>query len=275
MIPRPRLRLLVLGVAVALAGVSAANAQSLWIPRDRDLSVTLEVLKPSIEGFDESFSPLIALTPRVPLSSRVTFVGELPFARFKGTDEDLFIPLTIESSTIGNPYVGIEVAAASAPIFAEIGVRLPLMSEDEFYAWSLGILSDASRWEAFYPEAASIQPAFNIREVTPAGVAYRLRMSPTVVIPTDGSGRETELFAVYAWQIGYEGRHARIGTALSGRLLLTEDSGNLGERSANQLEVHADFGSWPVRPGLSVRLPLGEIASDIPVVWGVTLAFVR
>ena len=38
--------------------------------------------------------------------------------------------------------------------------------------------------------------------------------------------RTTELLGVYAWQIGYERRVVRVGGALSGMILFTDDRGN-------------------------------------------------
>lgn len=278
-----RLSLLAATLTVALSlltGAKPASGQSLWIPRDGKQALMVELLRPSLEGIDAAFlSPAIFVSSRLAFSSNFTFVGEIPYSHHKstqtGTDFD-GNEITIEesSSTIGNIYLGVEGAVTSSPIFGELGVRIPLTSEDEGFAQFRGLVSDVARWEAFYEDAVSIQAGFNLREVTPTHVAYRLRLSPTLVIPTEG-GLDSELFAIYAWQIGYEGRVVRVGGALGGRVLLTENFGNLGERSTNQFEFHADFGPWKIRPGFELRLPLGELSEAVPVVLGVSISAVR
>ncbi len=278
-----RLCLLSAVLTVALlpsTGAKPTSAQSLWIPRDGKQALMVEFLRPSLEGIDATFfSPAIFLSTRLAFSSSFAFVGEIPYSRHKSTQfgTDFFgneITIDESSSTIGNIYLGVEGAALSSPLFGELGVRIPLTSGDEDYAQLTGLVSDVARWEAFFEEAVSIQAGLNVREVTSTQVAYRLRLSPTLVIPTEG-GVDSELFAIYAWQIGYEGRVARVGGALSGRVLLTEDFGNLGERSANQFEFHADFGPWRIRPGFELRLPLGDLSEAVPVVLGVSISAAR
>jgi hypothetical protein len=40
----------------------------------------------------------------------------------------------------------------------------------------------------------------------------------------------------------------------------------------NQLEVHADFGPWTLRPGLDLRMPMGSLGSGVPVILGLSVA---
>ncbi|HEU4764202.1 MAG TPA: hypothetical protein VFT93_00970 [Candidatus Eisenbacteria bacterium] len=277
--PRPCSRLLIAGVLLTMLA-SSAGAQSIWIPRDRDRSVTLAAAKPSLDYVDEkTFSPVLTLTSRQPLGTRMSWVVEIPYAHLS-VSEQFFVPLTWkEGSAIGNPYLGLEAHAASGPLFAELGARVPLMDENEPGVANLGRGSDVRMLEAFDPNEVSIVPAINLRETTETHIAYRFRLSPTVTIPTqkglDQNSPGTDLWMVYSWQIAYEGRVARVGSGLSGRLLLTEDFGNLGERTVNQLEFHADLGSGAFRPGLDVRVPLGLEAAYFPVVLGLTLSWSR
>ncbi len=62
---------------------------------------------------------------------------------------------------------------------------------------------------------------------------------------------------------------------MSGRTLVTEDFGNLGERTVSQLELHADFLSGSVRPGLDLRLPLDSLGQYISVVLGGSISWTR
>jgi hypothetical protein len=274
------------GIACVLALVPAAQApaQSIWIPRDRDRSVTFAAAKPSLEFIDERrFSPVLTLTSRMPVSGRIWWVAEIPYAHLSIRNEGPLQPFPSESnSTVGNPYLGLEAHAGSGPFFGEIGVRAPLVGNDAAGPY-LGMGSDVQFTEAFEPHVVSIEPAINLRETTGSHMAYRLRFSPTVDIPTGGDHpfpyqliHETELFGVYAWQVGYEGPAVRVGTALSGRVLFTASYTNLGQRTVNQFEFHADAGSGAFRPGFDLRMPLGENAAAIvPVVVGLTLSWSR
>jgi hypothetical protein len=270
---------LLAAVMVATASPPAA-AQSLWMAREGEHTIMFEMLRPSIEDVDAEFlSAAFFLSGRAAVSSHVAVVGELPYANHKsslmGTDINGFEIVTeTSSSTFGNPYLGIETRAESSPISAEVGARIPLASDKQIEAFITGYYSDVIRQDAFLPKFTSIVAAFNLREVTPSKVAYRLRLSPVLAIPTEGLS-DTELFAVYSFQIGYQGAHARIGGGMSGRALVTDSFSNLGYRTLNQLELHADFLSGAFRPGLDLRLPLGDVAALIPVALGASVSWTR
>lgn len=263
------------------AGVKPASAQSPWMPRDGTRALAVEVLRPSQEGLDAAvFSTAIFVSGRAELSPHLAVVSELPYARHEssqmGTDVNGNVIILEESSaTAGNIYLGVEVAPGSSPFFGELGVRLPLVSKEEYLAQFTGTIADIARRQAFVPDAMSIQSAFNIREVTSSNVEFRLRLSPVLVLPTGGNGADPELIGVYSWQIGYHGRNVRLGTALTGSVLITEDFGNLGERSLNQFELHADVGSWSIRPGFDLHVPLDSWGTIVPSVVGASVSWSR
>jgi hypothetical protein len=275
---------ILVGMALLFVPLHPTAAQPFWMPRgEGKVAVMFEFLRPDIESIDRSFlSSAYFLSGRVMLSSGLRLVGEIPYANYKATFQstDLNgIEITVEESgsTVGNPYLGLELSPGDGPVFVELGVRAPLADEDQLAARSIGIASDAARWEAFLPKAVLIQGAFNVREVTDSKVEYRMRLSPVLLISTDDTfyADGAELFGVYAWSIGYHGDHLRVGTGLSGRLVLTEDFGNLGTRSVNQLDLHADIGSWSLRPGFDLHLPVGNLANSVPVVVGVNVSWSR
>lgn len=277
---------LLAGVAL-LGGAlpTKAAAQAPWVSRDGERTLMLEVLRPSLEGFDsELISAAFFLSGRWTVSSRISVVGELPFVRHKSTYL-FFGPFDNSSSTIGNPYAGVELRLASGPAFLEFGVRPPLAADDEPLASFTGNVSDVTRWEAFTDEQFAVVGAFNIREVTPSLIAFRLRLSPTVVLPTGSdNAEETRLYAIYSFQVGYQGSKARIGAGMSGRSQITDEADpslfgfggvNVGERSLSQFELHADFLPGPIRPGLDLHVPLDALSGVSSVVLGVSLSWTR
>ena len=274
----------ILAAALGTAVSTPAAAQSLWMQRDGDHTVLLELLRPNIEEVNsELLSGAFFLSGRTRVSSGISLVGELPYLRhassFMGTDMDgNEVMVELSSSTIGNPYVGMEARLGSGPAFLEVGGRPPFASDEEPDedpdAVLTGFLSDVTRMGAFLPDVASIQVGINLREVTESKLAYRVRLSPMVAIPSQ-SGADPELFAMYSFQIGYHGSLARMGAGMSGQALVTEDFGNLGNRTRNHLEIHADFLPGAIRPGLDVQLPFGSEASLVPVVVGASVSWTR
>jgi len=225
-----------------------------------------------LDNTDEKLLTGVAfIDVRHELNSKASIVGELPYTRYETSSEE-FLPAGMTESSIGNPYLGIEITGEESPFFGEIGIRAPLMSDEKFAAEFVGLFSDLPRSFAFFPNYVPVQAAVNLRTPAASDVRARLRFGPTVTIPTESS-LDTELFAVYAWEIGYEGRCARIGSAISGWVLLTQDSGNLGSRTATQFEFHADFGSGTIRPGAELRIPFGNAADFTSSVVGLSLAF--
>jgi hypothetical protein len=271
-----------LGAGIA----SPATAQSQWMPRNGDQTVMLEVLQPSLEGFDsELFSAAFFLSGRVALSPRLSVVGELPFARHKST-YFAFFPENLSSNTIGNPYAGVELKLGSGLALLELGVRPPLVADDELLASFTGKASDVARWEAFATDRFAILAAFRVREVTPSKIAFGFRLSPAFTIPTKETTQTGMLYAIYSFQVGYEGTKARIGTGLTGRSQITHEIGdtpldfisaygNLGQRTSSQFEVHADFLSGRIRPGLDLHVPLAGMSNYVSSVVGLSVTWTR
>lgn len=261
-------------LAVTFASpMPSADAQSIWSPRDQDHAIHLEALHTSFEDVDTDLATGAAfLGARFSLTPSATLVFELPYARVDATIEG-FGSFDVNSSTVGNPYGGLEVRMGESGFFAELGARAPVTSDEEGDAAITGTYADRSRFHAFIPDYLSLQGIFNLRQVTPSGVLTRLRFGPVLMLPTGDSGfNDTELFAVFAWQIGYEGASVRVGSAISGTSLLTEDWPPLGTRTLTQFELHADFGSGTIRPGVDLKLPIGPAATDVSLVYGISLA---
>jgi len=268
-------------IALALAALmihaldpACSAAQSIWMPRDQDHAVLFEALRPSVERSDQDFlTGTYFLGGRARLSSGLSLVGEIPVSRFNGIFLFGLVDEEVQSSTIGDVYLGVEVRPSDS-VLLELGGRPPIVDNDGdgVYAAFIGHYTDMTRFDAFLPHTASLHGLVNFRRVDERGLLTRARLGPLLEIPTeDTEVRDTELFALYMLQVGYEGRALRAGGAIGGTVLMTEDSGNLGARSANQIELHADFGPGEVRPGIDLKLPLGSVANLIPVVVGISV----
>jgi hypothetical protein len=213
------------------------------------------------------------LGARIGLGATTALVLELPYFR---VDADYRVyagpAFHVGGSGLGNPYIGIELQPAGSDFFAELGGRIPVLTDegDDFDAlepWH----TDLSRFDAFTESIASVHAVGNVRHVTAAGLATRLRVGPILEIPRgETANRDLELYAVFAWHIGYETEKIRIGSGLSGRSLLTTRY-PVGSSTRSQFEVHVDFGTWTVRPGVDFRVPIGSAANQVPAIFGVSL----
>lgn len=249
-------------VTTALFLAPLLSAQSIWVDFNNQTTLALEILKPNFESEISEFikptfltSALFA-TVHIPTSENLSIVGELLLAHF-GSD----VGETSETN-LGNLYLGLEFRFQNAPMFAEVGIRVPLVdAEDE--ASFAGVSSDfADRLEAFIEDAIPVTTFLNFRHKSPQGFVMRLRGGPSVLIAT-GDREESELGINYSAQAWYEGKQVRVGGGLTGRVIISED-GDFGERSVHQFGVNADVLLSQVRPrpGVYFRLPLDDDWND-------------
>jgi hypothetical protein len=270
---RPGLALVrVVPTIIILSAIAIpALGQSIWLPRDRNHAILLEVLHPSMEYSNPDVaSGALFLGGRVRLGGSVDLLGELPYAIFEGTyAEGYWFSQEVSSSMVGNPYLGLEVDLAGPGFFVELGARAPLGADDEYVAPITGVNADRTRFDAFARHTVPIHGVLNFRRVDPSGLSTRLRLGAILAIDTEY--RAIEVHAVFAWMIGYEGETVRVGSAISGTSLVSEDSGNVGARTRTQLELHADLGRGTIRPGIEVKLPIDSSARNVPIVLGFSL----
>ncbi|MGH8005146.1 MAG: hypothetical protein ACRECJ_10545, partial [Limisphaerales bacterium] len=134
-----------------------APAQSIWLDQSADKAIYLEILKMSPKGSDNLtfLTTTWFLSGRYPLSRgplKVTLMAEIPFAN-GGTKDyyDPFFDTTFSGesdATFGNPYLGAEVRGLNFPVSAELGLRLPLVSDSAELSLETAGFTDFDRFEA-------------------------------------------------------------------------------------------------------------------------------
>jgi len=258
-------------IASSTLAVRPALSQSIWLPRDVDRSVTLELLKPDFNDdptSGEDFGTGAALlSTRLPLSPKLAFIGQIPFARFDGP----FVFGGTDRGALGNIYLGME-ERGSGLLFGEFGLYLPTSSGNAPYALATGLFSDVARWEAYYDNAVSVQGALNFHRVARSHFMVGVRIGPALVIPTDSNGRK-EIYANYSGRFGYESRLVRAGAGFTGRMILT-DGYVFGSRAVNQAELHVDVGRGVIRPGVELKIPVGILNESVTTVVGASVTLV-
>ncbi len=240
------------------------QAQTVWL--NQESNIALELLKPNLDGPDNTtfITSTAFLTVRVPISSRLNFVGELPFAygeiTFAGQQpKDKF----------GNPYFGVEIKRAGSPIFVEAGGRLPLVRSDNFASF-VGFFSDVDRLEAFATDNYAFLGAVNFQSLEPGEVKYRFRAGSSLLMQTE-DGMDPDVFLFFSGQLGYEREALEVLTGVSSRFRLTPD-GKLGQRSFLQLGFAVSYKMGILRPGLNLKIPIeDDLREIVDVIFGLNL----
>lgn len=190
-LPRPfAASLIIIGFLFAPA---ALFAQSFWLERNTEKTFALELYNPVLSGLryvsyqgasypvDYSFNTFaLFLSTRLPVAKNKFFVAELPFAHAEfdtKIDRDFsFFRNSGQESTIGNPYLGLELGSLASRFFTEIGIRLPLTREENTYAAQVGARSTGNRPESFY-DFVAMKIAINYQNRRKEGLVFRLRVS--------------------------------------------------------------------------------------------------
>ena len=249
-------------VLLMLVPVPAAQAQSIWTPRFDRGSVSVEVYKPSFDNdADLTFaSSLWFVTARVPAASGVFVVGDLSYSHISysyiGFKDDE------SSSTIGNPYVGVEFHRTGDDLSFELGTRLPLVDDKEWTASFYGIYGDLSRWEAWAQDILPVSLMTHVEARDERGFGIRVDGGPILWIAT-GDREDTELFVLLSFQGIYTGEDAGVSAGIVSRAILTNENHDGAESTFHEFGVSAAFRFGHVWPGFQFRIPLDEDLTEV------------
>jgi hypothetical protein len=250
--------------------------QPIWLDRSTDKAITLEILKPNFsngEGITFSTSAWF-LTGRFAVGNTISVVGQIPYAYYgfdyNGSSES--------QDAFGNIYAGMEIHGRNSPVFGEIGVYLPTApnwDNESFAAAFLGIYTDlVDRAEAYSPEVTPVCGMINYYQKSAGGLVLHFRSGPSVWLDTGDNSDETELYLLYAAQVGYAAPKVELLAGFSGRWWLSSGDAaeNIGEKTWHQLGFAGNIGLGNFRPGIILRVPIDEDYSDvIDFVFGLTL----
>lgn len=247
----------------ALAAATPSRAQSLLLPPSPDKGVWLETTYTDFKEADFTFpSTVTYLAARLPLRSGLSAVVDLPFshARVEVLDE------TETSTVIGNPFVGVDYAAARS-VGVSLGARLPLTNADEeSFADVMAFASDPLRGEAFLMDVVPVYAAATYTRALSPAVSLRARAGGTGLFLTETVEEDQDDFEAtldYGVSSTYTTGNGRLSLGLTGRWLATEGEGSYGDNSVHQLGAAGDVLVGGVRPGVSIRLPLDSDYRDL------------
>jgi len=219
--PRPVASMLIF--IFALIFPAALAAQSFWLERSQGKTFLLEIFKSDVRSgvyngvsypVDYSFeTSALFFSLRWPIGSKYFLVAELPFAH-AAFDTKIDRPFSFyrysgSSSTIGNPYIGLERGSLNSRFSTEIGLRLPLAKTDNNYAAEIGQAADPDRLEAFENYAA-LRAMINYRTKRTKGLMFHARVGS--IVQRDFDYLRDQYFSLFINpHIGYKTARINIG----------------------------------------------------------------
>jgi hypothetical protein len=241
----------------------AAGQSSPLLPPLPDRGISVEMAHPSFRDLD--MTPATSVwhlggSFSLPMGLRIVVDVPVAYAAFEGELGEL----AGSSTVLGNPYLGVEYAVRPSLVL-EGGIRAPITTADaESYADVVGFLADASRGEAFLEDAFPVALAARLEHRLRPDLSLTARLGTVQAFYT-GDDEDTNSMTLVDYGIGSSWTRgtARVGAGLAGRWDASADEGKFGENSLHQLGITADMALGPVRPGLSLRLPLDQDHRDI------------
>jgi len=259
-------------VPMTLICCQTSQAQSAWMNHEKP-SISLEIMKPSFDfGDNLTFATsVINGSTRLPISDKVAFVGQIPFAHY-GISVSGFHD---QKNAVGNPYFGVELAHPGSESFTEFGIRLPLTPDNRPAASFIGIFGDIDREDAFLPDLMSVTATFNSYKKRESGFVTSLRGGPVMWINTGDSGTDDiEVLLRYSGHLGFENESFGMGLGFSGVMILTENDLSFAERTIHQIDFGANVKLDRFKPGAFLRIPVdADLENLIDYVLGVNLEY--
>jgi len=247
-VSRPTLLAIVLAIVFISVAVQV-SAQPVWTDKRSARGITLDWLKPFFkDGAISASTSILYLSGRIPVSNTLRLKPELPLGYYAS---DHNVPT---ESTIGNPYIGLEVLGNDGSSTAEIGIRLPAIYSQTPLT-QVAVAADFDRFEAFAEETAALVGNFVGRNRSDQ-IQMEVAGGMTVLVPFNDES--TDILARLAGQLVFETGVVDIITGITGRILFTGGGLSFGERSTFQagLGLVGKFGMF--RPGVMARLPLDD-----------------
>ncbi len=261
MIPRSVLSLLAL-----VAVVPTLAAQRTWLVPQPDRAAGIELSTGFYEndvtsGFTAAFTPSV----RFPVGGGILATAELPISRasvrpnFLGGDQS--------ATVIGNPWLGLELPVAGTGRL-EVGVRPGLRDitgDAEQSAALFGTITEYDRAEAWTGKTTTVRGMLHLGRVPAEGAFVTGRVGATTFIPS-GTGGDVEVLANYGLRAGFVARSTLFYAAVTGRALMTSESGSVADRSVHQLGIGVEALDGDVRPHLGVRIFVDELVNNVDAI---------
>jgi hypothetical protein len=261
--------LLVLVAFAAVLAPADARAQSIFLEPNSGPGIHLEALRPNISGINfTNLSYSYYLSGRFRAGETLRIRVEVPYVFYKAEygfyDEyGYYVEGTSDGrSSLGNPYLGVEVGSELEGFRGEFGFRLPVVErEDE--AWDMGMAADiVERLEAHLPDYLPVYAGGNYKYRSGNGLGLLIRLVPVLLFYNGEGSGDTEVQIIHSAQVWYEDEKVGVGAGFSGRYDGSGEADDFGERTLYQFGFFGNYRFGNFMPGFQVRFPLDSDLKD-------------
>jgi len=258
---------------MTLGSFATASAQYYWLSPTEENSVSLEILKPKfadVEGVGFLTSAWF-LEGNFTVSEEINIFTQVPIAILSADSPDLD-----DETAIGNILIGMEYHSRSevnmSDFITRLGFRPPIVSEGSYGAAEVGLLTDYTTYDAFYPKNLSVNAGIEYRKKFENMLGIILDFNSIFLLPTE-EYLDNEILLNYGLTGGYYGEKFSFEFGPSGIFVASED-GDFGRRSVHVLGMNVRYTSGTFVPGLTMRIPLDDNIQDIiDFTFGFNLAY--
>jgi len=189
------------------------------------------------------------LYSHIPISEQFTLQFDLPISYLNGVGHGI---------GIGNPYVGLQYGSVNSGIKVDLGLRLPLASDN---GTSLaGFVSDTYNVTPFVPNVFGIISNIHYRYEAESGLILRLGGGPELVVPDEG---DEDLFVKYYGQLLYGVNDFTFGAGITGRVITTLQGLSFSERANHNLGITGSHDFDKATLGAHLYFPVDDSFTGI------------
>jgi len=254
------------------------SAQNYWLQPGNMGSISLEIFKPKFQEWVggeryDLFSTVWLFTGNIKASENLSVIIEIPISNFDYKDDYSQHSNYENQTSIGNPYIGLEV---KHPLYNEsmyfktrIGGRPPVASDEKESAAYVGYRTLYGQLESFIPDLTSISGGGSFGQDWQNSFNYSINLNGVLMIPEEG---DSEIFLDYSADLWITPNKFNLGVGIFGRWLITEDDLDFGEATIHQLGIAGNYNLGKIKPGIHIRCPLDtDYISMINIIYGVNL----
>ena len=238
--------------------------------------MSVEWLKPVFDdGVEASFlTSSLSISGQTTVTDRLMIVGELPLSHAQTETVNAFGETqSLSSTTVGNPYLGIELWGHSMPFFLELGMRVPAVDDPAFFTSAVGTLTDLNQIGTYAVDRVPIRLVGNYQYTHPSSnVSVRLRGGSETFFPA-GKNATGSMVLTYGVQGWYHGTPLTVGLGATGRWGVTQPDAGFRESTLHQFSATLQGTVGHFQPGLLVRIPVDTALREVfPVIVGITMS---
>lgn len=243
-----------------------ASAQRTWLVPLPDRGAAIEAATAFYEE-DLTSGLTLTLVPsvRFPVGGGIVATADLPISR--ASVRPGFLGASTTATIIGNPWLGIELPLANAGRL-ELGLRPGLVQPDdaaEAAAAQFGAITEYDRFEMWSGKTTTARGVVHLGRLPAQGPFLSVRVGASVFVPS-GTGGDTEVLANYGLRGGVIAGRAMYSIAMTGRALVTSQTGSVADRSVHQVALGIESLEGQVRPHLQARIFVDEYTDGIQAV---------